>query len=138
MATITFRAETRIPRQIILPLLVANTAQVPRVLTLNSRKMEVHESIADHLEQRYPKWVEPKPPETEPTDEKPLEKMTIAELTELAERDGINLGKAKLHADIVKVIADHQASDEDDESASDADESDEQEADEEEAPDPNA
>src|SRR5687768_1509526 len=129
MAKITFRAELRIPRQVILPLPVAGAAQSPRVLLIDKRTMDVDPAIIDHLEQRYPKWVELKPKDEVPPDEKPLEKMTIAELTELAEREGIDLGKAKLHADIVKVIADYKPSDEEDgESASD-DEADEQDAD---------
>lgn len=145
MPKITFKAELRIPRQIILPLLVARQADVPRVLVVDKRTIEADAAIAEHLEQRYPKWFDPKPLETEPTDEKPLEKMTIAELTKLAEDEGIDLGKAKLHADIVKVIADHQASDEeDDESAADDEASDDPaaeddaNADEEEAPDSDA
>lgn len=150
MPKITFKAELRIPRQVVLPLPVAYAAQSPRVIVIDSRKMELHDSIADHLVQRYPKWMEPKAQETEPTDEKPLEKMTIAELTALAEAEGIDLGKVRLHADIVKVIADHQATDEDDEPASDdeaageqdpdadGDESEDQEADEQEPPDSDA
>lgn len=118
MAKIIFRAEARIPRQIILPLLVASTAQVPRVLTLDSRKMDVHEAVAEHLEQRYPKWLEVQPQEPEQTE---LEKLTIAELKEMAATEGIDLGRAKLHAEIVKVIVDHQASAEDDEFGSDGD-----------------
>jgi hypothetical protein len=140
MAKITFRAEVRIPRQVILPLAVAHAAQSPRTLLIDKRTLDVDPAIVAHLEQRYPKWVDPKK-EQEPSDDKPLEKMTIAELTALAEAEGIDLGKAKLHADIVKVIADHKPADEDggseddDEAADDpdpdAEEADNEDADEE-------
>lgn len=120
MAKITFRAELRIPRQVILPLLVSTEAQVPRVMVVNQREMDAHPAIVTHFEERYPKWVEAKPQEA-PSDVEYLEGMTIAELKDLAATEGIDLGKAKLHAEIVKVIADYKASEEDDEFGSDKD-----------------
>ncbi len=130
MAKITFKAELRIPRQVVLPLSVAHAAQSPRTLMIDKRTLDADSAIIDHLAQRYPGWFEAKPKDDDAPGEKPLEKMTIAELTELAAAEGIDLGKAKLHADIVKVIADHEPSDEEDESESD------DEADGEQDPDP--
>ncbi|MEO8608906.1 MAG: hypothetical protein ABI690_13525 [Chloroflexota bacterium] len=70
MAKILFKAELRLPKQIILPLLVASAAASPRVLLVREREIEVADPIAQHLEDRHPGWLETKPVVKEPEQTK--------------------------------------------------------------------
>jgi hypothetical protein len=96
MAKLIFRAEIPLPRQIILPLVVANAAQSQRTIVLADRQPEVHEAIAKHLQTRHPRWFEAAPD---------LASMTVKQLKEYAAEKRIDLGKAERKDDILKVIA---------------------------------
>lgn len=108
MAKLVFRAEVRLPKQIVLPLLVARAAESERTITIRDREIEVAEPVAEFLQQRHPTWLESKPA-TPSDDEQPLPKskldrMTISQLQKYAAEWGIDLGDATKHDDIVDVI----------------------------------